>query len=95
MKAVPFFFLFIFFFVSCKSEVCECADIHVKAAKEINKFQDPVKKMQVLSAKKYQVAFKKCNKLTEKMNTEELKAFEKEYKQCPSIKAFQKSNQPE
>jgi len=52
---------------SCKSKVCECADIHIKAVKEINKVSDPVQKMKVLSAKKYQVPFEKCNKMTESM----------------------------
>ena len=43
--------------ISCKSKVCECADIHIKAVKEINGVSDPVKKMKVLSSKKYQGPF--------------------------------------
>jgi hypothetical protein len=44
--------------------------------------------MKVLSAKKYQVPFQKCNKMTEGMTPEELKDFEEEYKQCPSVKEY-------
>ncbi|MFM7595628.1 MAG: hypothetical protein ACKO4Y_05555 [Flavobacteriales bacterium] len=75
---------------ACKSKVCECADIHIKAVKEINRVADPVKKMKVLASKKYQVPFEKCNKMTEGMTPDELKAFEEEYNQCPSVKEYKK-----
>jgi len=73
---------------ACKSKVCECADIHIKAVKEINAVDDPIKKMKILASKKYKAAFEKCNKMTESMTPEELKAFEEEYNECPSFKAF-------
>ncbi len=73
---------------SCKSKVCECADAHVKAVKEINNTSDPIKKMKVLGNKKYQGIFKKCNDMTSKMTPEELKDFETEYEQCPSVKEY-------
>ena len=74
--------------VSCKSKVCECADAHVKAVKEINKTSDPIKKMRILGNKKYQKVFKQCNAMTSEMTPEELKDFEAEYEQCPSVKAL-------
>ena len=74
--------------VSCKSKVCECADAHVKAVKEINKTSDPLKKMRILGNKKYQKVFKQCNAMTSEMTPEELKDFEAEYEQCPSVKAL-------
>lgn len=73
---------------SCKSKVCECADAHVKAVKEINNTSDPIEKMKVLGNKKYQGIFKKCNEMTSKMTPEELKDFETEYEQCPSVKEY-------
>jgi hypothetical protein len=73
---------------ACKSKVCECADIHIKAVKEINAVDDPIKKMKILASKKYKAAFEKCNKMTESMTPEELKAFEEEYNECPSFKEF-------
>ena len=88
MKNLFFVGLSLFALVSCKSKVCECADIHIKAVKEINGVSDPVQKMKVLSLKKYQVPFEKCNKMTEGMTPEELKDFEEEYKQCPSVKEY-------
>ena len=33
-------------------------------------------------------SFEKCNKMTEGMTPDELKAFEEEYKQCPSVKEY-------
>ncbi|MEY3048930.1 MAG: hypothetical protein RL365_968 [Bacteroidota bacterium] len=90
MKNLFFAALVLVVLSSCKSKVCECADIHIKAVKEINKVSDPVQKMKVLSAKKYQVPFEKCNKMTESMTPEELKAFEEEYMQCPSIKEYKR-----
>ena len=75
--------------VSCKSKVCECADAHVKAVKEINKTSDPLKKMRILGNKKYQKVFKQCNAMTSEMTPEELKDFEAEYEQCPSVKALE------
>jgi hypothetical protein len=74
--------------VSCKSKVCECADAHVNAVKEINKTSDPIKKMRILGKKKYQKVFKQCNAMTSEMTPEELKDFEAEYEQCPSVKAL-------
>ncbi|MCF8269234.1 MAG: hypothetical protein K9I25_04625 [Crocinitomicaceae bacterium] len=74
--------------VSCKSKVCECADAHVNAVKEINKTSDPIKKMRILGNKKYQKVFKQCNAMTSEMTPEELKDFEAEYEQCPSVKAL-------
>lgn len=74
--------------VSCKSKVCECADAHVNAVKEINKTSDPIKKMRILANKKYQKVFKQCNAMTSEMTPEELKDFEAEYEQCPSVKAL-------
>ena len=74
--------------VSCKSKVCECADAHVNAVKEINKTSDPIKKMRILANKKYQKVFKQCNVMTSEMTPEELKDFEAEYEQCPSVKAL-------
>lgn len=74
--------------VSCKSKVCECADAHVNAVKEINKTSDPLKKMRILGNKKYQKVFKQCNAMTSEMTPEELKDFEAEYEQCPSVKAL-------
>ena len=76
------------FVVSCKSKVCECADAHVNAVKEINKTSDPLKKMRILGNKKYQKVFKQCNAMTSEMTPEELKDFEAEYEQCPSVKAL-------
>ena len=73
---------------SCKSKVCECADIHIKAVKEVNAVDAPIKKMKILASKKYKAAFEKCNKMTESMTPEELKAFEEEYNECPSFKEF-------
>ena len=74
--------------VSCKSKVCECADAHVNEVKEINKTSDPIKKMRILGNKKYQKVFKQCNAMTSEMTPEELKDFEAEYEQCPSVKAL-------
>lgn len=74
--------------VSCKSKVCECADAHVNAVKEINKTSDPIKKMRILGNKKYQKVFEQCNSMTSEMTPEELKDFEAEYEQCPSVKAL-------
>jgi hypothetical protein len=88
MKNLFFIGLSLVVLSSCKSKVCECADIHIKAVKEINGVSDPVQKMKVLSLKKYQVPFEKCNKMTEGMTPEELKDFEEEYKQCPSVKEY-------
>jgi len=73
---------------SCKSKVCECADAHVKAVKEINNTSDPIEKMKVLGNKKYQGIFKKCNEMTSKMTPEELKDFETEYEHCPLVKEY-------
>lgn len=74
--------------VSCKSKVCECADAHIKAVKEINSTNDPVKKIKILGKKEYQGIFEECNQLTKKMSPEELKAFESEYEQCPSVREY-------
>lgn len=77
--------------ISCKSKVCECADAHIKAVKEINKTKDPVKKIKILGKKEYQGIFEECNQLTKKMSPEELKAFESEYEQCPSVREYNRS----
>lgn len=73
---------------SCKSKACECADAYVSAAKEMNKVSDPVKKIEILGQKKYKGIFQKCNQMTQKMSNEELKEFELEYKECPSVKSM-------
>jgi hypothetical protein len=78
--------------VSCKSKVCECADAHIKAVKEINKTNDPIKKIKILGKKEYQGIFEECNRLTKKMSPEELKAFESEYDQCPSVREYDEGN---
>lgn len=78
--------------VSCKSKVCECADVHIKAVKEINKTEDPIKKLKILGKKEYQALFEECNQLTKKMTPEELQSFEAEYEQCPSIREYRKTN---
>ena len=44
--------------------------------------------MKVLGNKKYQGILKKCNGMTSKMTPEELKDFETEYEQCPSVKEY-------
>ncbi len=77
--------------ISCKSKVCECADAHIKAVKEINNTKDPVKKIKILGKKEYQGIFEECNQLTKKMSPEELKAFESEYEQCPSVREYNRS----
>lgn len=79
-----------FHLISCKSKVCECADAHIKAVKEINNTKDPIKKITILGKKEYQAIFEECNKLTQKMTPEELRAFEAEYEQCPSIREYNK-----
>jgi len=91
MKVFFGLFLLMIISTSCKSKVCECADIHIKAVKEMNAVSDPVKKMKVLSAKKYQADFERCNKMTDAMTPEELKEFEEEYNQCPSVKDYKES----
>jgi hypothetical protein len=85
MRTILFGLFLVLVIVSCKSKVCECADAHVKAVKETS---DPIKKMRVLGNKKYQKVFSKCNAMTSKMSPEELKDFESEYEQCPSVKAL-------
>ncbi|MFM7724739.1 MAG: hypothetical protein ACKO7O_08110 [Bacteroidota bacterium] len=77
--------------ISCKSKVCECADAHLKAVKEINNTNDPVKKIKIHGKKEYQGIFEECNQLTKKMTPEELKAFESEYDQCPSVREYKRS----
>jgi hypothetical protein len=44
--------------------------------------------MRILGKKKYQKVFKQCNAMTSEMTPEELKDFEAEYEQCPSVKAL-------
>jgi len=76
---------------ACKSKVCDCADAHIKAVKEINMTKDPVKKIKILGKKEYQGIFEECNQLTKKMSPEELKAFESEYEQCPSVREYNRT----
>ncbi|MEY4217357.1 MAG: hypothetical protein RLZZ68_1813 [Bacteroidota bacterium] len=82
----------VFVLTSCKSKVCECADAHLKAVKEINKTNDPIKKIKILGKEEYQGIFEECNQLTRKMSPEELKAFESEYEQCPSVREYNRRN---
>lgn len=93
MRTIFFGILLALVFSSCKSKVCECADAHVEAVRAINKTTDPIKKMRVLGKKKYQKIFKECNAMTSQMTPEELKDFEAEYEQCPSVKALKAENQ--
>ena len=74
--------------VSCKSKVCKCADAHIKAVKEINNTTDPIEKLKILGKKEYQPIFEECNQITKKMSPEELKAFDEEYNQCPSVREY-------
>lgn len=79
------------FSYACKSEACECADVYVKAVKEMNQTNDMSKRLEIMDVK-YKKEFTKCNEITSKLTPEELKQFEEEYEQCPSVKAFVKES---
>jgi len=84
--------LLIYGFLACKSQACKCADEYVKAAKEYDGTNDPVKRIKILAKNDNQPIIRKCYSLYKTMSPEEKQAFDEEMNQCPSVRKKRESD---
>jgi hypothetical protein len=78
---------------ACKSKVCECADVFVKASEEVRRANgQPLKVLEIMDNQKKNKTFQECHNYTNDMTPEELKDFNKEFEQCPSVRAQRKKS---
>ncbi|MEI8192434.1 MAG: hypothetical protein WCG64_01090 [Flavobacteriia bacterium] len=94
MKKISLIFAVLLLALSaCKSKVCDCADVFVKASEDVRKAnQEPLKILEIMEKQNKDKAFQECHKYTDEMTPEELKSFNKEFEQCPSVRSYREKS---